>query len=78
MSRCATTRCVLHREIPKAYALMRIQPGIGTYIGRGGANPIMAKIDKVLDEMIAWNLAAHVQGGYEFLMQNCQSTSPAG
>lgn len=33
----------------------------------------MAKIDKVLDEMIAWNLGTHVMDGYEFLMQNCQS-----
>ena len=35
----------------------------------------MAKIDKVLDEMIAWNLCTHVMDGYEFLMQNCQFVS---
>lgn len=27
-------------------------------------------MNKTLDEMIAWNLNAHVMGGYEFLMQN--------
>ncbi|KAI9066492.1 hypothetical protein FKP32DRAFT_1601720 [Trametes sanguinea] len=32
-----------------------------------------ARFDKVLDAMIAWHLDAHVQGGYEFLMQNYQA-----
>lgn len=35
----------------------------------------MASVDKLLDEMIAWNLSTHVMEGYEFLMQNCQSDS---
>ncbi|EEB87391.1 hypothetical protein MPER_15266 [Moniliophthora perniciosa FA553] len=31
---------------------------------------MMARFSKALDEAIAWNLDAHVMGGYEFLMQN--------
>ncbi|TEB20951.1 hypothetical protein FA13DRAFT_1742565 [Coprinellus micaceus] len=45
------------------------QAGIGTYIGRG-ANPLLTKISKTLDEAVAWNLETHVMDGYEFLMQN--------
>ncbi|KAJ7242129.1 hypothetical protein C8J57DRAFT_1452544 [Mycena rebaudengoi] len=30
----------------------------------------MSKISKFVDEAIAWNIDAHVMGGYEFLMQN--------
>ncbi|CDO73380.1 hypothetical protein BN946_scf185013.g14 [Trametes cinnabarina] len=46
------------------------QSGIGTYVTPQTVSPLRAKIDKVLDEMVAWNLASHVQGGYEFLMEN--------
>ncbi|EKM76650.1 hypothetical protein AGABI1DRAFT_115735 [Agaricus bisporus var. burnettii JB137-S8] len=46
------------------------QAGIGTYTVPQIATPLMAKISKTLDEMIAWNLDAHIMGGYEFLMQN--------
>ncbi|KAI0673864.1 hypothetical protein C8Q78DRAFT_656594 [Trametes maxima] len=49
------------------------QSGIGTYVTPQVASPLRAKIDKVLDEMVAWNLSSHVQGGYEFLMQNYQA-----
>ncbi|KAG5337310.1 hypothetical protein C0989_009696 [Termitomyces sp. Mn162] len=28
-------------------------------------------ISQILDEAVAWDLSAHVMGGYEFLMQNC-------
>ncbi|KAJ3767573.1 hypothetical protein FB446DRAFT_651900 [Lentinula raphanica] len=55
------------------------QAGIGTYTTPQVATPLMAKFskarltqgfDRALDEAIAWNLHAHVMGGYEFLMQN--------
>ncbi|ESK89835.1 hypothetical protein Moror_883 [Moniliophthora roreri MCA 2997] len=46
------------------------QAGIGTYTTPEIATPMMAKLSKALDEAIAWNLDAHVMGGYEFLMQN--------
>ncbi|KAH0586678.1 hypothetical protein H2248_007895 [Termitomyces sp. 'cryptogamus'] len=46
------------------------QAGIGTYTSPKIATPLGAKTSKILDEMIAWNLDAHVMGGYEFLMQN--------
>ncbi|KAG5340142.1 hypothetical protein E4T56_gene19446 [Termitomyces sp. T112] len=46
------------------------QAGIGTYTSPKIATPLAAKISKTLDEMIAWNLDAHVMDGYEFLMQN--------
>ena len=49
------------------------QAGIGTYIGHGGGLPLMAQVDKLLDEMVAWNLSTHVMEGYEFLMQNYQA-----
>lgn len=38
------------------------QAGIGTYTTPQVATPFMAKISKTLDEMIAWNLDAHVIG----------------
>lgn len=46
------------------------QAGIGTYTSPQVATPFAAKVSKTLDEMIAWNLDAHVMDGYEFLMQN--------
>ncbi|KAK7000315.1 hypothetical protein R3P38DRAFT_1844540 [Favolaschia claudopus] len=46
------------------------QAGIGTYTTPQIATPFVSKISKALDEAIAWNLHAHVMGGYEFLMQN--------
>ncbi|XP_006462887.1 hypothetical protein AGABI2DRAFT_186715 [Agaricus bisporus var. bisporus H97] len=46
------------------------QAGIGTYTVPQIATPLMAKVSKTFDEMIAWNLDAHIMGGYEFLMQN--------
>ncbi|CAL1694705.1 unnamed protein product [Somion occarium] len=50
--------------------LVYYQAGIGTYTTPQIATPGMAKISKTLDEMVAWNLDAHVMDGYEFLMQN--------
>ncbi|KAI0079534.1 hypothetical protein K474DRAFT_1705447 [Panus rudis PR-1116 ss-1] len=47
--------------------------GIGTYTSPQVATPIMSKISKTLDEMVAWNLDAHVMDGYEFLMQNYEA-----
>ncbi|GJE97838.1 DUF2235 domain-containing protein [Phanerochaete sordida] len=49
------------------------QAGIGTYVTPQVATPLAAKISKTLDEAIAWNLHAHVMGGYEFLMQNYEA-----
>ncbi|KAF8516231.1 hypothetical protein JB92DRAFT_3114279 [Gautieria morchelliformis] len=46
------------------------QAGIGTYTTPEIATPVMAKLSKTLDMMIAWNLDAHVMDGYEFLMEN--------
>ncbi|KAG7090384.1 hypothetical protein E1B28_009503 [Marasmius oreades] len=46
------------------------QAGIGTYTTPQIATPLGARISKAIDEAVAWNLDAHVMGGYEFLMQN--------
>jgi uncharacterized protein (DUF2235 family) len=46
------------------------QAGIGTYTSPQIATPFWSKISKFIDEAIAWDLNAHVMGGYEFLMQN--------
>lgn len=46
------------------------QAGIGTYTSSKAATPFMSSLQRTLDEMVAWNLDAHVMGGYEFLMQN--------
>ncbi|KAH9932126.1 uncharacterized protein BXZ73DRAFT_101501 [Epithele typhae] len=48
------------------------QPGIGTYLTTSEVSQVKATVQKVLDEMVAWNLGAHVMAGYEFLMQNYQ------
>ncbi|KAI0688127.1 hypothetical protein BC835DRAFT_1408164 [Cytidiella melzeri] len=49
------------------------QAGIGTYTTQRFAIPSMGKVSKILDEMIAWNLDAHVKDGYEFIMQNYEA-----
>ncbi|KIP04937.1 hypothetical protein PHLGIDRAFT_75091 [Phlebiopsis gigantea 11061_1 CR5-6] len=49
------------------------QAGIGTYTSPQVATPLMAKLSKTLDAMVAWNLDAHVMDGYEFLMQNYEA-----
>ncbi|KAJ6537308.1 hypothetical protein DFH09DRAFT_1263481 [Mycena vulgaris] len=55
------------------------QSGIGTYTTSEIATPLMAKISKIIDSAVAWNLDAHGSprsntymplAGYEFLMQN--------
>jgi len=46
------------------------QAGIGTYTIPEIATPLFAKISKKIDTAIAWDLDAHIMGGYEFLMQN--------
>ncbi|KAI0800507.1 hypothetical protein C8Q74DRAFT_418441 [Fomes fomentarius] len=49
------------------------QPGIGTYTSdTQDSEGIKAKLDRLVDDMIAWNLGSHVMSGYEFLMQNYQ------
>ncbi|KAF7791081.1 hypothetical protein EIP86_002042 [Pleurotus ostreatoroseus] len=57
----------------RAEQMVYYQAGIGTYTIPQVATPMMAKVEKTLDEMIAWNLNAHVMGGYEFLMQNYEA-----
>ncbi|KAJ7627040.1 hypothetical protein FB45DRAFT_920552 [Roridomyces roridus] len=62
--------------LPKAdrsKQMVYYQAGIGTYTSPQVATPFMSKISKAVDEAIAWNLDAHVMGGYEFLMQNYTS-----
>ncbi|KAF8349608.1 hypothetical protein F5887DRAFT_878546 [Amanita rubescens] len=54
----------------KTKQMVYYQAGIGTYTTPEIATPFMSNISKILDEMLAWNLDAHVMGGYEFLMQN--------
>ncbi|PFH47920.1 hypothetical protein AMATHDRAFT_6302 [Amanita thiersii Skay4041] len=54
----------------KTKQMVYYQAGIGTYISPSVATPFMSKLSKTLDEMLAWNLDAHVMSGYEFLMQN--------
>ncbi|KAH9932412.1 hypothetical protein B0H21DRAFT_92677 [Amylocystis lapponica] len=49
------------------------QAGIGTYTVPQVATPLMASLSKTLDMMIAWNMDAHVMGGYEFLMENYEA-----
>ncbi|KAJ7058675.1 hypothetical protein C8F01DRAFT_1059392 [Mycena amicta] len=46
------------------------QAGIGTYTIPQVADPLWSRVSKFIDGAIAWNLDAHVMGGYEFLMQN--------
>jgi len=50
--------------------LVYYQAGIGTYTVPQIVTPGLAKLRKLEDEAIAWNLDAHIMGGYEFLMQN--------
>jgi len=50
--------------------LVYYQAGIGTYTSPQIATPLASKISQSLDMAVAWNLDAHIMGGYEFLMQN--------
>ncbi|KDR83174.1 hypothetical protein GALMADRAFT_56796 [Galerina marginata CBS 339.88] len=50
--------------------LVYYQAGIGTYTTPQIATPGATKISQSLDMAVAWNLDAHIMGGYEFLMQN--------
>ncbi|KAM5539952.1 hypothetical protein V8D89_006455 [Ganoderma adspersum] len=49
------------------------QTGIGTYTSPQLVTSAGQAVSKTLDEMVAWNLDAHVMGGYEFLMQNYEA-----
>ncbi|KAF5348457.1 hypothetical protein D9756_009559 [Leucocoprinus leucothites] len=60
---------ILRKDDPEKQ-LVYYQAGIGTYTVPQIATPLFAKISKTLDEMVAWNLDAHIMDGYEFLMQN--------
>ncbi|KAF8962961.1 hypothetical protein BDZ97DRAFT_1920088 [Flammula alnicola] len=50
--------------------LVYYQAGIGTYTSPQIATPLASSISKSLDMAVAWNIDAHIMGGYEFLMQN--------
>ncbi|KAJ3566808.1 hypothetical protein NP233_g6769 [Leucocoprinus birnbaumii] len=60
---------ILRKDDPDRQ-LVYYQAGIGTYTVPQIATPFFAKVSKTLDMMVAWNLDAHIMGGYEFLMQN--------
>ncbi|KAF8889443.1 hypothetical protein CPB84DRAFT_1448736 [Gymnopilus junonius] len=60
---------MLKKDDP-AKQLVYYQAGIGTYTVPEIATPMMSKLSQTLDMAIAWNLDAHIMGGYEFLMQN--------
>ncbi|KAJ7028390.1 hypothetical protein C8F04DRAFT_1119191 [Mycena alexandri] len=67
----------LFSMLPKAdrsRQMVYYQAGIGTYTSPQIATPFWSKVSKFIDEAIAWNLDAHVMGGYEFLMQNYTAT----
>ncbi|KAH9854309.1 hypothetical protein C2E23DRAFT_775632 [Lenzites betulinus] len=49
------------------------QTGIGTYTTPQVTTTLGRALSKTLDEMVAWNLDAHVMSGYEFLMQNYEA-----
>ncbi|KAL1951075.1 hypothetical protein VTO73DRAFT_224 [Trametes versicolor] len=49
------------------------QTGIGTYTTPQVSTAVGRAVSKTLDEMVAWNLDAHVMSGYEFLMQNYEA-----
>jgi uncharacterized protein (DUF2235 family) len=50
--------------------LVYYQAGIGSYTSPQIATPFFAKVSKLADEAVAWDLDTHIMGGYEFLMQN--------
>ncbi|KAJ6530931.1 hypothetical protein DFH09DRAFT_1183713 [Mycena vulgaris] len=58
------------KKADRTKQMVYYQAGIGTYTSPQIATPLMSKLSKSIDEAIAWNLDAHVMGGYEFLMQN--------
>ncbi|KAJ8522566.1 hypothetical protein ONZ45_g886 [Pleurotus djamor] len=60
----------LLKKDDKSKQMVYYQSGIGTYLSPQVATPVMSKVQKTLDTMVAWNLDAHVMDGYEFLMQN--------
>ncbi|EJT99621.1 hypothetical protein DACRYDRAFT_82030, partial [Dacryopinax primogenitus] len=46
------------------------QTGVGTYIKPGMFMPLTVKLAELIDDGVAWDLSAHIMGGYRFLMQN--------
>jgi hypothetical protein len=51
--------------------LVYYQAGIGTYTGDNVlGTPIVQGTSQLVDQMVAWNLPAHIKDGYQFLMQN--------
>ncbi|KAF5309614.1 hypothetical protein D9611_013959 [Ephemerocybe angulata] len=62
----------LLKKDDRTQQMVYYQTGIGTYTSspKTTVNPWSAKIQKTIDLMFATSLNAHVQGGYQFLMQN--------
>jgi uncharacterized protein (DUF2235 family) len=48
------------------------QTGIGTYNTSSIAIPMLSRVSKTLDMMVASSLSQHIMAGYEWLMQTCQ------
>ncbi|KAJ3883885.1 hypothetical protein F5051DRAFT_390463 [Lentinula edodes] len=62
--------CSLLRKEDRSKQMVYYQAGIGTYTSPRVATPLMSRISKAMDMLIANQLNAHVMDGYEFLMQN--------
>ncbi|KIK67875.1 hypothetical protein GYMLUDRAFT_36672 [Collybiopsis luxurians FD-317 M1] len=60
--------CSLLKKEDRSKQMVYYQAGIGTYTKV--ATPVMSKISKAVNMMIAADLDSHVMEGYEFLMQN--------
>ena len=48
----------------QAEQLVYYQAGMGTYTNSAFITPVFSKVSKIWDEMVAWNLASHVQSSY--------------
>jgi len=46
------------------------QTGVGTYIAPGTTMRFAVKVQKLVDQAVAWDIGNHIMGGYNFLMQN--------
>jgi len=62
--------CSMLKKDDATKQLVYYQAGIGTYTNPVLVTPFVSGISKVVDQMVAWNLAVHVMEGYQFLMQN--------
>ncbi|KAJ3968463.1 hypothetical protein EV361DRAFT_415700 [Lentinula raphanica] len=62
--------CSLLKKDDLSRQMVYYQAGIGTYTSPKVATPMMSRLAKATDMLIANQLNAHVMDGYEFLMQN--------